>query len=166
MHTAIDLRRMGFCLSLVQAIPKRLPLIRGHSFLLKVTDSLGRYFLKLVSPRFPDEYRNLVVCGRAPALPSEFLNGRIPLGTALAVLVEEVLGESCDLESLVTTTNIVTVFNLVTKGAYFASQDIAIDLGQVATTFVQTGSLERLPTSFGPIIGEIGSDRVSVELRI
>jgi hypothetical protein len=32
--------------------------------LLKVTDSLGRYFLKLVSPRFPDEYRNLVVCWR------------------------------------------------------------------------------------------------------
>jgi hypothetical protein len=47
----------------------------------------------------------------------------------LAVLVEEVLGESCDLESLVTTTNIMTVFNLVPKGAYFASQSIAIDLG-------------------------------------
>ena len=30
---------------------------------------------------------------------------------------------------------------LVTKGAYFASQGIAIDLGQVAATFVQTGSL-------------------------
>jgi hypothetical protein len=71
----------------------------------------------------------------------EFLDCCIPLGTALAVLVEEILGESCDLESLVTTTNIVTVFNLVAKGAYLASQGIAIDLGQVAATFVQTGSL-------------------------
>ena len=141
MRTAIDLRRMGFCLSLVQAIPKCLPLIRGHSFLLKVTDSLGRYFLKLVSSRFPDEHGNLVVCGHAPALTSEFLNGRITLGTALTVLVQKVMGETCDLESLVTTTNIVTVFNLVAKGAYFASQGIAIDLGQVAATLVQTGSL-------------------------
>src|SRR6202451_1062277 len=166
MHTAIDLRRMGFCLSLVQAIPKRLPLIRGHSFLLKVTDSLGRYFLKLVSPRLPDEYGNLVVCGHAPALTSEFLNGRITLGTALTVLVQKVLGESCDFESLVATTNIMTVFNLVAKGAYFASQGIAIDLGQVAATLVQTGSLQRLPTSFSPIVGQIGSDGMSVELRI
>ena len=59
-----------------------------------------------------------------------------------------------------------TVFNLVAKGAYFASQGIAIDLGQVAATLVQTGSLERLPTAFSPIVGEIGSDGMSVELRI
>ena len=97
--------------------------------------------MQLVSSRFPDEYGDLVVCGHAPALTSEFLNGCIPLGTALAVLVEEVLGEPCDFESLVTTTNIVTVFNLVANGAYFASQGIAIDLGQVAATLVQTGSL-------------------------
>jgi hypothetical protein len=84
----------------------------------------------------------------------------------LAVLVEEVLRESCDLESLVTTTNIVTIFNLVAKGAYFASQGIAIDLGQVAATLVQTGSLQRLPTSFSPIESQIGSDGMSVELRI
>ncbi|MGC1163120.1 MAG: hypothetical protein WA881_13495 [Candidatus Sulfotelmatobacter sp.] len=90
----------------------------------------------------------------------------IPLGAALTVLVEEVLGESCDLESLVTTTNIVTVFNLVAKGAYFASQGIPVDLGQVAATLVQTGSLERLPTPFSAIVSEIGSDGMSVELRI
>src|SRR6266852_5564274 len=96
----------------------------------------------------------------------EFLNCRIPLGTPLTVLVEEVLGESCDLESLVTATNIVTVFNLVAKGAYFASQGVAVHLGQVAATLVQTGSLQRLPTSFGPIVGEIGSDGMSMELRI
>ena len=83
-----------------------------------VTDSLGRYLLKLVGPRLPDQYRDLVVCGRTPTLPSEFLNCRIPLGTALAVLIEEDLGKSCDFESLVTTTNSVTVFNLVAKGAY------------------------------------------------
>jgi hypothetical protein len=71
----------------------------------------------------------------------EFSDCCIPLGTALAVLIEEVLGKSCDFKSLVTTTNIVTVFNLVAKGAYLASQGIAIDLGQVAATFVQTGSL-------------------------
>jgi hypothetical protein len=109
--------------------------------LLKAADSPGRYLLQLVRSCFPDQYRNLVVCGRAPTLASELLNGRIPLGTALAVLVEEVLGESCDLESPVTTTNIVTVFNVVAQGAYFASQGIAIDLGQVAPTLVKTGSL-------------------------
>jgi hypothetical protein len=97
---------------------------------------------------------------------AEFSDCRIALGTALTVLIQEVLGESCDLESLVTTTNIVTVFNLVAKGSYFASQGIAIDLGQVAATFVQTGSLERLPTSFSSIVGQIGSDGMSVELRI
>src|SRR5438270_1760673 len=96
----------------------------------------------------------------------EFLDCRIALGTALTVLIQEVQGESCDLETLVTTTNIVTVFNLVAKGAYFASQGIAIDLGQVAATLVQTGSLERLPTSFSSIVGQIGSDGMSVELRI
>ena len=104
--------------------------------MLKVTDSLGRYFLKLVSSRFPDEHGNLVVCGHAPALTSEFLNGRITLGTALTVLVQKVMGETCDFESLVTTTNIVTVFNFVAKGTYFASQGIAIDLGQIAATLV------------------------------
>src|SRR5260370_1009426 len=72
-----------------------------------------------------------------------FLDCRIALGTALTVLIQEVLGESCDFESLVKTTNIVTVFNLVAKGAHFASQGITIDLGQVAATLVQTGSLER-----------------------
>src|SRR5580693_4652174 len=134
MHKAIDLRRMGLCLSFVQNLTKHLLLVRGHSFLLKVTDSLGRYFLKLVSSRFPDEHGNLVVCGHAPALTSEFLNGRITLGTALTVLVQKVVGETCDFESLVTTTNIVTVFNLVTKNAHFASQGITIDLGQIAAT--------------------------------
>jgi hypothetical protein len=84
----------------------------------------------------------------------------------LAELVKEVLGESCDFESHVTTANIVTIFNLVTKSAYFASKGIAIDLGQVAATLVQTGSLQRLPTSFSPIVGQIGSDGMSVELRI
>ena len=68
----------------------------------------------------------------------KFLNCRIPLGTPLTVLVEEVLGESCDLESLVTATNIVTVFNLVTNGTYLACQGIAIDLGEIAATFVKT----------------------------
>src|SRR5260370_949004 len=96
----------------------------------------------------------------------EFLDCRIALDTALTVVIQEVLGESCDLESLVTTTNIVTVFNLVTKGAYFASQGIAIDLGQVAATLVQTGSLECFPSSLGAIVGEIGGDGMSVELRI
>src|ERR1700687_4368205 len=126
-------------LSLVQPLTKHLLLIRRQSVLLKVADSLGRYLLQLVGPRFPDEYRNLVVCWRTPALASEFLNGRIALGTPLAVLVEQALGESSDLESFVTTTNIVTVFDLVTKGAHFASQGIAIDLGEIATTFVQAG---------------------------
>ena len=55
----------------------------------------------------------------------EFLDCRIALDTALTVLIQEVLGESCDLESLVTATNIVTIFNLIAKGAYFASQGIA-----------------------------------------
>ncbi len=96
----------------------------------------------------------------------EFLNCHIALGTALTVLVEDVLGESCDLESLVTTTDIVAVFNFVTKGAHFASQGIAIDLGEIATTFVQAGSLQRLSTPFSAIVGEIGSDGMNVELRI
>jgi hypothetical protein len=96
----------------------------------------------------------------------ELLNCRIPLGTALAVLVEEVLGESCDLESLVTTTNVVTVFNLVTKDTHFACESVAIDLGQIAATFIQAGSLQSLPPPFSPIVGKIGSDGMSVELRI
>jgi hypothetical protein len=118
-------------MSFVRNLTKCLPLIRWQSFLLKIADSLGRYLLKLVGPRFSDQYRDLIVRWRTATWIGEFLNGRIPLGTALAVLVEEVPGESCDLESFITTTNIVTVFNLVTKGAYFASQGIAIDLGQV-----------------------------------
>jgi hypothetical protein len=113
VHAAIDLRGMGFCYGFVEHLMKRFPLIRGKSVLLKVADSLGRYLLQLVSSCFPDEYRNLVVCGHTPALAGEFLNGRIALGTASTVLVEEILGESCDLESLVTTTNIMTVFSLV-----------------------------------------------------
>jgi hypothetical protein len=60
----------------------------------------------------------------------------------------------------------VTIFDLVSKGAYFASQDIAIDLGQAAATLVQTGSLQRLPTSFSSVVGQIGSDGMSVELKI
>src|SRR5712692_6865490 len=96
----------------------------------------------------------------------EFLNCRIALGAALTVLLQEVLGESYDLESLVTTTNIVTVFNLVTKGTHFAREDVAIDLGQIAAPLVQTRRLQCFPTTFGAIVGKIGSDGMSVELRV
>ena len=71
---------MESCPSFVQPLTKHLPLIRRQPILPKVADSLGRYLLKLVGPRFADEYRNLVVCGRTPTHASEFLNGRIALG--------------------------------------------------------------------------------------
>ena len=47
----------------MEHLMKRLLLIRGQSFLLKVADSLGRYLLKFVSPRFPYKYRNFVIGG-------------------------------------------------------------------------------------------------------
>jgi hypothetical protein len=54
----------------------------------------------------------------------------------LAVLVEEVLGESCDFESLVTTTNIVTVFNLgmLARSKQFLPEDVLIRAMLIATS--------------------------------
>jgi hypothetical protein len=84
---------------------------------------------------------------------SELLYRRIALGAALTVLVKEVLRESGDLESLVPTANIVASFNLVAQGTNFAGEGISIDLSEVATAFIQTGSLQGLPPPLDAIVG-------------
>jgi len=84
----------------------------------------------------------------------------------LAVFCPGGPGESYDLESLVTTTDIVTVFHLVIKDAYFASQSIAIDLGKIAMTLCRGRRPGVLPSSLGAIVSEIGGHSMGVELRI
>ena len=75
-------------------------------------------------------------------------------------------GESYDLEPLVTTTDIVTVFHFVTKDAYFASPSIAIDLGEIAMTLCQGRRPGVLPSSLAAIVSEIGGHSMGMELRI
>jgi len=117
------------------------------------TELLRRNLLKFVCPRLTDEDCDLIISRSAPTLVSEFPNRRIALGTSPTVFVEDLLGEAGDLKSLILAGHVVAVVDLITQSSYFAGQRIPIDLSEIATALIQTGRLERLPSSLCPVVG-------------
>ena len=58
------------------------------------------------------------------------------------------------------------IFNLIAQAGYFARQGVSVNLGQIFTLSVDVGGLQRLPSAFHGVIGQVARYQMGMKLRI
>jgi len=70
----------------------------------------------------------------------------------LAEVFEQLLRNAPDLESLLLTSAIATINDLIPQPPYLASERIPVDSGEVSTAVVDFRSLQRFPPALGAVV--------------
>ena len=145
---------------------QRVPFVWSKSGLLLFSHLLRGDFRQLVRAGFPDEDSNFVIGWLAAMLYGESLDCGVPLRAPHAVLFEQFIRDTTNLESMIFPLGIAARLYLVSQTAHLTSERIPVNLCQVCTPFIKPRCLERLPAALHSVIGQIGSNGMCVQLWV
>ena len=145
---------------------QRVPFVWSKSGLLLFSHLLRGDFRQLVRAGFTDEDGNFVIGWLAAMLHGESLDCGVPLRAPHAVLFEQFIRDTTNLESMIFAFGIAARLYLVSQTAHLTRQRVPVNLRQVCTPFIQPRCLQRLPAALHAVIGQIGSNGMCVQLRI
>ena len=141
-------------------------LLRGQTLALAYTHFFGRDLNQLVSARLADENGNFVVGRLASFFGNKLVNGFVTLPAPPAVFGEKFIGYPANLKSTIAALSVAAIIDLVTKMPHLAGKRISVDFGEKSPPLIDAGGLERLPTAFCAVVGQIGGNSMSVNLWI
>jgi len=139
---------------------QHVPFLWSKSRLLLLSHPLRGNLSQLVRAGFTDEDSNFIICRLPATLHGESLDCSVPLCTPNAVLFEQFIRDTTNLESMVFTFRIAARLYFITQTAHLTGQRVPVNLGQVCTPFIKPGCLERLPAALDPVIGNVGSSEI------
>src|SRR5439155_18613899 len=141
-------------------------LLRGQTLALAYTHFFGRDLNQFVGARLTDENGDFVIGRLASFFGNKLFYGFVTLPAAPAVFGEKFIGYPANLKSTIAALSVAAIIDLVTKIPHLAGKTIPVDFGEKSPALIDAGGLERLPTAFCAVVGQIGGNSMSVNLWI
>src|SRR5437667_3967488 len=152
--------------TLAPQIGERTTLLWCEAGELPCAHFFGRDLNQLVGARLADQNGNFVVGRLASFFGNKLVNGFVTLPAPPAVFGEKFIGYPTNLKSTIAALSVAEIIDLVTKMPHLAGKRISVDFGEKSPPLIDAGGLERLPTAFCAVVGQIGGNSMSVDLWI